>query len=219
MLEDGCGCAVVEEGIDSARVYLLGVSSGALMTNVMATYPDLYHDAASVEGCSYLCSDPTGDVAYQRMGVYAREFPMLVVQGSLDYLTNPAMGELTVTQWLGANDLADDGLHNTSVSPIPASTEQRNLDSFNRSGRVRVTSALMTSRATRAHSRRPASRRIRSPSATTTTPPAARWCRPGSSTASATTTRAAPSKAASAIPTPATSPRRSTTSRLRTTSA
>ena len=122
-------------GIDPSHIYILGVSSGALMTNVMAaTYPDLYHAAASVEGCSYLCSDATGDVAYQRMGAYARELPMLVVQGSLDYLTNPVMGEMTVSQWIGTNDWADNALHDGSVSPVPTSIEQRNLDSFGRIG-------------------------------------------------------------------------------------
>lgn len=123
------------EGTDPSRIYILGVSSGALMTNVMApTYPDLYHAAASIEGCSYMCSDATGDVAYQRMGAYARELPMLVVQGTLDYLTNPVMGEMTVSQWVGTNDWADNGLHDGSVSPVPTSVEQRNLDSFNKIG-------------------------------------------------------------------------------------
>ena len=56
--------------------------------------------------------------------------PVMVVQGSADYLTNPAMGELTVDQWLGTDDLADDGAHNQSISSVPASTEQRNLDSI-----------------------------------------------------------------------------------------
>ncbi len=116
-------------GADPARVYLVGVSSGALMANVMAaTYPDLYAAVGSIEGCSYLCSDPTGDQAYMRMGDFAQPMPAFIVQGSADYLTNPVMGELTVLQWLGTNDLIDDGAHNLSVSLLPASIEHRNLD-------------------------------------------------------------------------------------------
>jgi poly(3-hydroxybutyrate) depolymerase len=99
------------------------------MSSVMAaTYPDIYRAVGSVEGCSYLCSDPTGDQAYMRMGALARRMPAFVVQGTADYLTNPAMGELTVLQWLGTNDLIDDGAHNLSVSPLRFSMEQRNVD-------------------------------------------------------------------------------------------
>jgi poly(3-hydroxybutyrate) depolymerase len=122
-------------GAASPRVYILGVSAGALMSNVMAaTYPDLYRAVGSIEGCAYLCSDPTGDQAYRRMGSLARVMPAFVVQGTADYLTNPAMGEMTVSQWLGTDDLADDSLHNGSISPVPSSVEQRNLDSLGRAG-------------------------------------------------------------------------------------
>lgn len=120
-------------GVPSDRIYLLGLSSGALMANAMAaTYPDLYAAFASVAGCSYQCSDPTGDAAYMRMGPYARVMPVMVIHGSADYLTNPAMGELTVLQWLGTNDLADDGARNHSISPVPASVEHRDLDALQR---------------------------------------------------------------------------------------
>lgn len=112
----------------AARVYILGTSGGALMANVMAaTYPDIYAAVGSIEGCSYQCSDPTGDLAYMRMGARAHRMPAFIVQGSADYLTNPAMGELTVLQWLGTNDLIDDGTHNFSISPGRMSNEQRNL--------------------------------------------------------------------------------------------
>jgi poly(hydroxyalkanoate) depolymerase family esterase len=120
-----------EYGVDPSRTFILGISSGALMTNVMmATYPDLYAAFGSIAGCSYLCSDPTGDLAHARMGEHARVVPGFVVTGSADYLTNPAMGELTVTQWLGTNDLADDGAHNASVPQAPATVEHRHLESI-----------------------------------------------------------------------------------------
>jgi poly(3-hydroxybutyrate) depolymerase len=118
-------------GVPSNRIYMVGLSSGSLMASVMAaTYPDLFAAFASVEGCSYMCSDPTGDAAYMRMGEYARVMPVMVVQGTADYLTNPAMGELTIHQWLGTDDLADDGMHNQSISSVPASTDHRNLGSL-----------------------------------------------------------------------------------------
>jgi poly(hydroxyalkanoate) depolymerase family esterase len=123
------------QGADPAHIYVIGVSSGAIMSNAMAaTYPDLYRAVGSIEGCAYQCADPTGDLAYRRMGARARVMPAFVTQGSADYLTNPAMGEMTVSQWLGTDDLADDGQHNLSVSPQPASTEQRNVDSLDKIG-------------------------------------------------------------------------------------
>lgn len=123
------------QGADVSRIYVIGVSSGAITSNAMAaTYPDLYHAVGSVEGCAYQCADPTGDLAYRRMGANARIMPAFVVQGGADYLTNPAMGEMTVSQWLGTDDLADDGQHNLSVPPQPASVEQRNFDSVQKVG-------------------------------------------------------------------------------------
>jgi poly(3-hydroxybutyrate) depolymerase len=126
---------IAAEGADPARVYVVGVSAGAIMANAMAaTYPDLYDGVGSVEGCAYMCSDVTGDQAHLRMGSRAKVMPAFVVQGTADYLTDPAMGEMTVAQWIGTDDLADDGLHNLSVSPVPASVEQRNLDSLGKVG-------------------------------------------------------------------------------------
>jgi poly(hydroxyalkanoate) depolymerase family esterase len=117
--------------VRATHVHLLGLSSGALMTNVMAaTYPELYASIASVAGCSYLCSDPTGDAAFMRMGEFERVVPTIVFTGTADYLTNPAMGELTVAQWLGTNDLADNGAHDGSVPPTPTTIEHRDMESL-----------------------------------------------------------------------------------------
>ena len=121
----------VRSSYGGGESFLVGISGGALMASSMAaTYPDLYDALGSIAGCSYLCSDPTGDVAYQRMGANARVMPTIVITGTTDNVTIAPMGELTVSQWLGTNDLADDGAHNLSVSPVPASVEQRNLESL-----------------------------------------------------------------------------------------
>lgn len=125
--------AAATNSTSPGRSFLVGVSAGAMMANVeAATYPDLYTSFGSVAGCSYMCGDPTGDLAAQRMGARARAMPAFVVTGTADYLTNPAMGELTIAQWLGTNDVVDDGAHNASVSPLPASTENRNMSSLTR---------------------------------------------------------------------------------------
>jgi poly(hydroxyalkanoate) depolymerase family esterase len=103
--------------VDPTRVFISGLSAGGIMTTVMAaTYPDLYDGAAIWAGCSYLCNDPNGDLAHQRMGTYARVVPAILFAGSTDYLVNPALSTEEITGWTGMNDLADDGEHNQSVA-------------------------------------------------------------------------------------------------------
>jgi poly(hydroxyalkanoate) depolymerase family esterase len=115
-------------GADPSRVYVIGLSGGAGMASSMAAvYPDLYSGVGVVAGCGYLCADATGDIAYHRMGTYARVVPAFLAVGSADEVYNPALGELAVHQWVGTNDLADDGAHNGSVSPVPT-IENRDLD-------------------------------------------------------------------------------------------
>jgi poly(3-hydroxybutyrate) depolymerase len=107
-------------GADAGHVYVTGISSGALMSSAMAaSYPDLYAAAGSVAGCGYQCADPTGLLAYLRMGPYARPVPAFVVQGTTDDVVVAPAGELAVEQWVGTNDLADDGSMNGSVSHVP----------------------------------------------------------------------------------------------------
>src|SRR5439155_24925225 len=80
---------------------------------------------AAWAGCSYLCADGTGDVAYARMGTYARTVPMILFAGSTDYLVDPAMTGMQLTGAVGMNDLADDGKHNDSVARTDAPTTYR----------------------------------------------------------------------------------------------
>lgn len=117
-----------EFGIAPGRVFMAGISSGAIMTAAMAaTFPDLYAAIGSVEGCGYPCADPTGEGAHLRMGEYARRVPGFFVTGGADYLVNPAMSLAGVRGWVGANDLADDGQRNGSVSSQPV-TEHRGFE-------------------------------------------------------------------------------------------
>ena len=113
-----------EYAVDPGRVYVTGISGGAMMATTMAVvYPDLYAAVGHVENCGYVCADATGELAYRRMGPYARVVPAMIVQGSADYLINPAMSEMSVTQWVGTNDLADNGARDGSVPRTPTTTE------------------------------------------------------------------------------------------------
>ena len=109
---------------DRKRVYVEGVSAGAVMTVILAaTYPDVFAAAGSIAGCSYhSCGDLSGKLTNDAMGPRARIVPMIIENGTADVL-NPALQSVGLSQsWLGADDLADDGSANGSISRTPAST-------------------------------------------------------------------------------------------------
>lgn len=110
---------------DRTRVYVEGVSAGADMSVILgATYPDVFAGIGSIAGCSYnTCGDPTGELTYKAMGPRARVVPMFVENGTADVL-NPFPQSVGLAQsWLGADDLADDGSANGSVSRLPATNQ------------------------------------------------------------------------------------------------
>lgn len=109
--------------VDSKRVFVAGASAGADMATILAaTYPDLYAAAAPIAGCAYrTCTDVDGSAAYAAMGKRARVVPVLIVQGSADMVNNAAMGATAVAQWLGTDDLADNGKSDNSVPRAPSS--------------------------------------------------------------------------------------------------
>lgn len=110
--------------VDADRVWLAGVSAGADMATILAaTYPELWAAVAPIAGCAYRsCSDGDGVGAYAAMGPRARVVPALVVQASTDVVNNVVMGQTALAQWVGTNDLADDGVANGSVPITPSST-------------------------------------------------------------------------------------------------
>ena len=115
--------------LDPTRIYVLGVSAGADMaTNLAAAYPDLYAAMGALAGCPYLtCTDVSGAAAHQQMGDRARTMPAFLVQGTADPLNNLGMGQALVAQWVGTNDLADDGAPNGSITRQPSSVSHYEL--------------------------------------------------------------------------------------------
>ena len=117
-------------GADRQRVYVAGISAGADMAMILgATYPDLFAGTVGFAGCAYAsCADVRGELAHAAQGPRARVLPALLMQGTADPLNDPAMGETMATQWIGTNDLGDDGEANGSVPAEPTSVEHHGLD-------------------------------------------------------------------------------------------
>ena len=113
---------------DDGRVFVVGASAGGAMSSIMAAaYPDLIASAGILAAPAYGGADETGDLAYAAMGDHARPVPVIIFQGTADLLVNYPVGRTALTQWLGTNDLADDGERNTSISLIPE-TENRSFE-------------------------------------------------------------------------------------------
>jgi poly(hydroxyalkanoate) depolymerase family esterase len=114
---------------DRRRIYVLGASAGAYMANnVAVSYPDVYAALGILAGGPYsLGFDSTPDAGGQaivsEMGPRARIVPVVVMQGTNDNVNPYAAGLAAAQQWLGADDLIDDGQANGSVSRVPASEE------------------------------------------------------------------------------------------------
>nr|APZ78831.1 PHB depolymerase esterase [Stigmatella aurantiaca Sg a15] len=125
--------------VDERRVYVAGVSSGAVMTSIlMACYSDvftagmvgagaMYKAATTASGTLYAMNfgsiyspDDRGYDAWACSGKPRRKVPVLVVHGTGDDVVNPINGEQAVRQFLQTNDYGDDGSDNNSVSNHPS---------------------------------------------------------------------------------------------------
>ena len=126
--------------LDHRRVYVFGISAGADMaTTLAAAYPDLYAAMGAFAGCPYLsCADLSGAAAHQQMGAHARVMPTFLAQGTADPLNNLAMGQALAAQWVGTNDLADDGEPNGSIPREPSSVAHHGVgpEAANNAGTV-----------------------------------------------------------------------------------
>ena len=100
------------------------------MTVIMgAAYPDLFAAIGVLAGCAYAtCTDIDGSQAYAQMGPRARVMPAFVVHSATDNFVPFPEGEAVVQQWLGTDDLADNGAADGSISRMPSSSENHGLD-------------------------------------------------------------------------------------------
>lgn len=115
-----------ELGSDPSRIYVGGYSAGGAMSTVMgAAYPDLYAAIAPSAGAPYSIIDATGALTYAEMGPRARPVPAFILRGATDEISVHLIGRANILSWLGADDYADDGSLNFSVSRTPSSVELR----------------------------------------------------------------------------------------------
>lgn len=119
--------------VDTARVYIAGVSAGAAMAGlVAAAYPETYAALALHSGPEFRAASNVGEAlqvmkkggpdpvqqgtyAYQTMAQRARAIPVIVFHGAKDAVVMPVNGEQAAKQWISTNDHADDGAVNNSL--------------------------------------------------------------------------------------------------------
>jgi poly(hydroxyalkanoate) depolymerase family esterase len=109
--------------VDARRIFVTGVSAGAVMANIMAvTYPDVYAAASILAGCEYQCGtispDESGRRAFVEMGSRARQVPILLFQGTADFVVPPETAYRLVGQWAQTDDLVLDGIDDNDVDAI-----------------------------------------------------------------------------------------------------
>lgn len=129
----------VQWTIDTARIYVAGISAGAAMSVILgATYPDIFAAIGIHSGFEYQAlkshrgaltiskrggPDPIqqGRAAYEAMGSYARIVPTIVFHGTKDSVINVTNGDQVVQQWMQTDTLAS---HDTYVADFnaPATT-------------------------------------------------------------------------------------------------
>lgn len=153
--------------INRNRVYVVGMSSGGMMTSVLgATYPDVYAAIGVVAGCGYgagaAClleayhdADPSSleaQAAHREQADRARAVPMIGIHGDADDLIPPAAGPGTVRQWVKTANLALSGTERRPVRLRPTSVRvvrpQRRRDYQVADYRDRRTDCLMARRVT-----------------------------------------------------------------------
>lgn len=106
-----------EHRVDHSRMYVAGISAGAIMAVTVAlTYPDLYAAAASHSGTLFgAATDVAGALslmrgespdlpaaekrAYDAMGSRARLIPLMIIHGDSDLVVRPVNAQHLAAQW------------------------------------------------------------------------------------------------------------------------
>ena len=146
----------VQQPVDSARRYVIGMSAGAAMAVILgATYPDLFAAVGSVAGLEFgaassalgastamLLGGPApavqGAIAHAAMGIHARVMPVILFQGTADGVVAPVNVEQLVGQWAQTNDLAFNGVDDDAIDAVaddavdfsPAAARLYRVESF-----------------------------------------------------------------------------------------
>lgn len=131
--------------VDPARIYVAGMSSGgAMATIVAARHPELFAGLAVHSGIAFAGAtsstgaintqlfgisdvDASAAAAYAAMGSSARLLPVIVFHGTPDTTVATINGDQLAAQWLGTDDLVDDGEANDSLG-LTATSESATLE-------------------------------------------------------------------------------------------
>ena len=123
--------------VDARRIYVGGVSSGAVLTGtLLACYSDvfaagmigagaMYKAATTISGTGFAMlfgsiyhPDDRGRDAWECSGRPRHTVPVLVVHGTKDSVVNIVNGRQATRQFLQTSDYGDDGVANDSIRPV-----------------------------------------------------------------------------------------------------
>lgn len=121
---------------DPQRTYAVGMSSGAMMTSILAAaYPDVYAAIGLAAGCEYggglPCvtqayqsldrTDAAAQAAHDEQGARARVVPVIDLHGDADGTVHISASKHVVQQWLKSANLALSGTLTAPLRTTPAS--------------------------------------------------------------------------------------------------
>ncbi|KAK7033585.1 hypothetical protein VNI00_012822 [Paramarasmius palmivorus] len=131
--------AIANWGVNPKKVFIMGWSSGGMMTNVMvAAYPDLFNAAASFAGVPYKCfnyagctqgtvdrpASEWGSLARQGYPGYTGPYPRVQVwQGRYDNVIYPNNRREMVKQWTNIHGISENPVSTAGNTPDSGTTK------------------------------------------------------------------------------------------------